>query len=140
MTWSMHLASIDLHSSGVELTKLHEQCVLATLGELGCADQPCTSTSTKGEFVIVVGGSQESTQSSLDVDELLLELVAEMPARRGGGDRCAGNGKQAQCAVSTHPDTRAKVASRQIQRRTRDAQSSYSRNVAHGCCQTDGNQ
>jgi len=66
---------------GRELTKLHEQCILATLG--GLAGQISdTSIVSKGEFVIVVGGSQESTQSSLDVDGLLLELIAVMPARQ----------------------------------------------------------
>ena len=37
---------------------------------------------TKGEFVIVVGGTKESLESSLDVDGLLRELVAVMPARQ----------------------------------------------------------
>jgi len=66
---------------GRELTKLHEQCVLATLSELS-AQIGDTSMATKGEFVIVVGGSQDSTQSSLDVDGLLLELVAVMPSKQ----------------------------------------------------------
>ena len=66
---------------GRELTKLHEQCVLATLGELTRQIND-TSIVTKGEFVIVVGGSQESSKSSLDVDGLLLELIAVMPARQ----------------------------------------------------------
>jgi len=66
---------------GRELTKLHEQCATATLG--GLAGQISdTSIVSKGEFVIVVSGSQESTQSSLDVDGLLLELIAVMPARQ----------------------------------------------------------
>jgi 16S rRNA (cytidine1402-2'-O)-methyltransferase len=66
---------------GRELTKLHEQCVLATLGELA-RQVDADSIVTKGEFVIVVGGTKESLESSLDVDGLLRELVAVMPARQ----------------------------------------------------------
>ena len=66
---------------GRELTKLHEQCVSASLGEL--ADQVTNgSIANKGEFVIVVSGSNEAAGSSIDVDCLLSELVATMPAKQ----------------------------------------------------------
>ena len=66
---------------GRELTKLHEQCVRATLGEL--VDQIGDDTITsKGEFVIVVGGHNERAPSSVDIDCLLTELVDVMPGKQ----------------------------------------------------------
>lgn len=66
---------------GRELTKLHEQCVTASLGDL--ADQVTNdSIANKGEFVIVVSGSNEAAGSSIDVDRLLSELVETMPAKQ----------------------------------------------------------
>jgi len=63
-----------------ELTKMHEQCVSATLGQL--AEQIDDGTITmKGEFVLVVAGSTDVGTSSLDVDRLLLELADKMPAK-----------------------------------------------------------
>lgn len=65
---------------GRELTKLHEQCVHATLGEL--LDQTADGTITgKGEFVIIVGGSPEPQTSSLDIDRLLVELSGVLPGK-----------------------------------------------------------
>jgi len=59
---------------GRELTKLHEQCVRAPLGEL--VDQVSDGKiNRKGEFVIIVGGQGERAPSSVDVDRLLTELV-----------------------------------------------------------------
>ena len=67
---------------GRELTKLHEQCVSATLGAL-CDQLAAADIATKGEFVVIVGGSRETSEShSLDIDSLLVELAAELPGRK----------------------------------------------------------
>jgi 16S rRNA (cytidine1402-2'-O)-methyltransferase len=65
---------------GRELSKLHEQCVAATLAELrqmlGAGDIP-----TKGEFVLVVSGQEttESTTVEVDLDQLLETLAQHLP-------------------------------------------------------------
>jgi 16S rRNA (cytidine1402-2'-O)-methyltransferase len=64
-----------------ELTKLHEQCVLATLGELA-RDIESNAITGKGEFVIVVDGAEASSDTSIDVDRLLAELVDVLPAKQ----------------------------------------------------------
>jgi 16S rRNA (cytidine1402-2'-O)-methyltransferase len=65
---------------GRELTKMHEQCIYATLSEL--AEQIDDGTITKkGEFVLVVAGSAGKDTSSLDVDRLLVELSDKLPAK-----------------------------------------------------------
>jgi len=65
---------------GRELTKLHEQCVHATLGEL--LEQTNDGTIVgKGEFVIIVGGTPEAENSSIDIDRLLLELADKLPGK-----------------------------------------------------------
>jgi 16S rRNA (cytidine1402-2'-O)-methyltransferase len=66
---------------GRELTKLHEQCDLTTLGELARQVEANTIAS-KGEFVVVVGGADESSDSAIDVDRLLAELVDVLPAKQ----------------------------------------------------------
>ncbi len=63
---------------GRELTKMHEQCVCGTLGEIQ-AQLLDGSITKKGEFVIVVGGSLETKASSLDLDSLLVELSGKLP-------------------------------------------------------------
>lgn len=65
---------------GRELTKLHEQCVHGTLGLLRAKVDDDLIVS-KGEFVIVVSGSDEPSETSFDVDRLLLELDALLPAK-----------------------------------------------------------
>ena len=66
---------------GRELTKLHEQCVQGTLAQLRAKVDDGTIVS-KGEFVLVVRGSDEtSPASSLDADRLLIELGAVLPAK-----------------------------------------------------------
>ncbi len=65
---------------GRELTKLHEQCVHATLGELQAMVDDETIP-RKGEFVVVVSGSSRVEESSLDVDRLLVELSAVLPGK-----------------------------------------------------------
>ena len=66
---------------GRELSKLHEECLLATLGEIGDRVKAGEITA-KGEFVIVVGGAEARPASSFDTDQLLTELAAELPAKR----------------------------------------------------------
>jgi 16S rRNA (cytidine1402-2'-O)-methyltransferase len=63
---------------GRELAKLHEQCVHSTLGSLAAMIEN-GSIPTKGEFVIVVAGSDARRTSSLDVDRLLVELAGALP-------------------------------------------------------------
>ena len=63
---------------GRELTKMHEQCVYGTLGEIH-AQLLDGSIIKKGEFVIVVGGSLETKTSSFDLDSLLVELSGKLP-------------------------------------------------------------
>ena len=64
---------------GRELTKMYEQCVQGTLCSLR-AKVADDSIVGKGEFVIVVAGSDAVSESSLDVDRLLLELGKRLPA------------------------------------------------------------
>ncbi|MEQ8208084.1 MAG: 16S rRNA (cytidine(1402)-2'-O)-methyltransferase [Woeseia sp.] len=67
---------------GRELSKMHEQCVLAPLERLvqQLAD---SSIPTKGEFVIVVAGAPESAEpSNLDTDTLLRRLAPLLPPRQ----------------------------------------------------------
>ncbi len=66
---------------GRELTKLHEQCVQGTLAQLRESVDDGTIVS-KGEFVLIVTGSDEaSPASSLDADRLLIELGDVLPAK-----------------------------------------------------------
>ncbi len=65
---------------GRELTKMHEQCVQATLGELLRQLDDGTIVA-KGEFVIIVTGSDKEPSSSLDVDRLLIELAEKLPGK-----------------------------------------------------------
>jgi 16S rRNA (cytidine1402-2'-O)-methyltransferase len=65
---------------GRELTKLHEQCVQESLGNLlrKVADKTIVG---KGEFVVVVAGSAKEPESSLEVDRLLNALSARLSAK-----------------------------------------------------------
>jgi len=65
---------------GRELTKLHEQCVQETLGELRRSIDDGSIVS-KGEFVIVVAGAAEPQDSPLEVDRLLRALSSHLSAR-----------------------------------------------------------
>ena len=63
---------------GRELTKLHEQGSFATLGVLH--EQVVSGEiASKGEFVIVVAGNCASKESSLEVDQLVVELSGKLP-------------------------------------------------------------
>ena len=65
---------------GRELTKLHEQCVQESLGELLRQIDNKTIVG-KGEFVVVVSGSAEEQESPLEVDRLLLALATRLSAK-----------------------------------------------------------
>ncbi len=66
---------------GRELTKLHEQCRRASLGELLTEVSDGTIPS-RGEFVIAIHGSTRTGGSSLDVDRLLAELLQVVSAKQ----------------------------------------------------------
>ena len=72
---------------GRELTKMHEQCVAATLGEL-LAKVNAAEIAAKGEFVVVVGGkpsgdtTDSAKPSAVTADRLLAALVDVMPGRQ----------------------------------------------------------
>jgi 16S rRNA (cytidine1402-2'-O)-methyltransferase len=65
---------------GRELSKLHEQVRLATLADLQKAVVGGEITQ-KGELVVVVAGTNETSSSSLDVDRLLAELAGKLPGK-----------------------------------------------------------
>ncbi|MBT8083990.1 MAG: 16S rRNA (cytidine(1402)-2'-O)-methyltransferase [Woeseia sp.] len=68
--------------SGRELSKLHEQCVHATLGELA-AMLDSAAIPAKGEFVIVISGAAQARLSAhVDIDALLEKLAPLMPDRQ----------------------------------------------------------
>jgi 16S rRNA (cytidine1402-2'-O)-methyltransferase len=65
---------------GRELTKMHEQCVQATLADLlRRLDEG--EIVAKGEFVLVLSGSREKRSSAFEVDHLLTELAAHLPPK-----------------------------------------------------------
>ena len=68
---------------GRELTKLHEQCVSATLVELKHMNDAGRIVN-KGEFVLAVEGNQGAATSSVNVDlkQLLREVSQVMPGSR----------------------------------------------------------
>jgi 16S rRNA (cytidine1402-2'-O)-methyltransferase len=65
---------------GRELSKLHEQCVKADLASLAAMLEDGTIV-RKGEFVVVVGGSQDVNDDAavLPVRDLLAELLQHLP-------------------------------------------------------------
>jgi len=63
---------------GRELTKMHEQCIQGTLGEIRAQLLDGTIIQ-KGEFVIVVSGTLETRASSVNFDALLNELSGKLP-------------------------------------------------------------
>ena len=66
---------------GRELTKLHEQCRHASLGEL-FEEVSNGAIRSKGEFVIAIHGAVRAGGASLDVDLLLTELLQLVPAKQ----------------------------------------------------------
>jgi 16S rRNA (cytidine1402-2'-O)-methyltransferase len=78
---------------GRELSKLHEQCVAAPLGELQAmiADGRLAE---KGEIALVVaGGSEQRQQLPLDEDRLLDELAAVLPGKQAVAIAAAVSGQ-----------------------------------------------
>ena len=65
---------------GRELTKMHEQCVQESLGELHRQVKD-KSIVGKGEFAIVIAGSSHKQESPLEVDRLLRALCAHLSAK-----------------------------------------------------------
>jgi 16S rRNA (cytidine1402-2'-O)-methyltransferase len=68
---------------GREISKKHEQCVSATLGDLQAMLQDGHIPS-KGEFVVVVAGAaaSEGRNADADVRQLLQKLMAELPGKK----------------------------------------------------------
>lgn len=65
---------------GRELTKIHEQCVRSSLGELQARVANKTIVD-KGEFVIVVAGCADEHESPFEVDRLLRALADRLSAK-----------------------------------------------------------
>jgi len=65
---------------GRELTKMHEQCVQESLGDLLRQVDDKTIVG-KGEFVIIVAGSAEEHESPLEIDRLLRALGERLSAK-----------------------------------------------------------
>ena len=65
---------------GREMSKMHEQCISTTLGELArqVMDDEITQ---KGEIVVVVAGGDQATSSAIDSDSLLHDLAALLPKK-----------------------------------------------------------
>jgi 16S rRNA (cytidine1402-2'-O)-methyltransferase len=68
---------------GRELSKVHEQCRHATLGELAAMVRD-GRIPAKGEFVVVVGGADtaKADGGTIDAERLLQELVRVLPGRQ----------------------------------------------------------
>ena len=66
---------------GRELSKMHEQCIAAPVGELAGGVKNGDIVA-KGEFVIVVGGATPQPAAAFDVDQLLGELADVLPAKQ----------------------------------------------------------
>ena len=66
------------------MSKLHEQVQLASLAELR-AQLEAGDIKSKGEFVVVVAGSDRAAQSSLEIDTLLSELAGKLPDKEVAG-------------------------------------------------------
>ena len=65
---------------GRELTKIHEQCVQASLGDLLHRIRG-GEIPLKGEFVLAIAGSAASKAPALDVDRMLALLSASLSAK-----------------------------------------------------------
>ena len=65
---------------GRELTKLHEQCVCASLGELREMVDDGRIV-TKGEFVLVIEGGEREVGVAIDADKMLRLLSASLSAK-----------------------------------------------------------
>ena len=65
---------------GRELSKMHEQCVSSTLGDIGEMVEN-GRIPTKGEFVLVVAGNRnvDSETTTISIDRLIAEISAVLP-------------------------------------------------------------
>ena len=78
---------------GRELTKLHEQCRQASLGDL--LDDVSNGTIVhKGEFVVAVHGADDAPASSIDADRLLKELAEALPPKKAATIAARVTGKK----------------------------------------------
>ncbi len=68
---------------GRELSKLHEQCVSATLGDLQNM-MAGGQIATKGEFVLVVEGNRnpDTEVATINISQLIAEISAALPANQ----------------------------------------------------------
>ncbi|HNP36567.1 MAG TPA: 16S rRNA (cytidine(1402)-2'-O)-methyltransferase [Woeseiaceae bacterium] len=66
---------------GRELSKLHEQCVRSTLGEL-LRDLGSGEIASKGEFVVVVAGRAAADSPASDHSVLIRELAGALPLKQ----------------------------------------------------------
>ena len=68
---------------GRELSKMHEQCVSSTLGNIEDMVEN-GQIPTKGEFVLVVEGNRnvESEVTAIDIDRLIAEISAVLPVNQ----------------------------------------------------------
>lgn len=78
---------------GRELTKMHEQCVRGSLLELQ-RQVEAGAIVQKGEFVIVVAGTEIEKKSGIDVDRLLAELADHLPPKTAAGIASRITGKK----------------------------------------------
>jgi len=76
---------------GRELTKMHEQCVQETLGELQ-SQIDHEVIAGKGEFVVVVAGSDAERESRWEVDRLLTALSPHLAAKEAARIAAAATG------------------------------------------------
>ncbi len=69
---------------GRELSKMHEQCVSSTLGEMGEMIES-GQIPTKGEFVVVVEGNRnvDAETTTISIDRLIAEISAVLPLSQG---------------------------------------------------------
>ncbi len=69
---------------GRELSKMHEQCVSSTLGEMAEMIES-GQIPTKGEFVVVVEGNKnvDAETTTINIDRLIAEISAVLPLSQG---------------------------------------------------------
>ena len=76
-----------------ELTKMHEQCLSTTLGELR-RQAAAGEIVQKGEIVLVVSGAADGPGSDIDVDKLLAGLAGKLPDKEIAAAVAAATGER----------------------------------------------
>lgn len=76
-----------------EMTKLHEQFLSSTLGELA-RDSAAGSFAHKGEIVLVVAGADNIASTDIDIDRLLLELKSVVSSKDAARIAASATGKK----------------------------------------------